>query len=94
VKEILEITGPGMWTDTVMDGMNSDAKIRGGNTSEEVSWTMFTGLHSPKVVEHTLMLPVNYFGSGQRHTGAGGFDVPEACVNHLARRTWKMAALS
>jgi len=34
VKEILEITGPGMWMDTVMDGMNSDAKIRGGNKSD------------------------------------------------------------
>ncbi len=94
VKDILEITGPGMWTDAVMDGMNANAKNRGGNTSQGVSWTMFTGLQRPKLVEQTLVLPVNYFGSGQRHSGAGAFDVPEACVNHLAKRTWKTAALS
>jgi mannosyltransferase OCH1-like enzyme len=85
VKDILEITGPGMWTDSVLDSINR----RNAQRSGRVSWYAFTGLEIPKVVGHVLVLPINYFGSGQRHSEAGNFQVPEACVNHLAKRTWK-----
>ena len=86
VKDILEITGPGMWTDSVLDSINRDTAQQSGRA---VSWYAFTGLEIPKVVGHVLVLPINYFGSGQRHSEAGNFQVPEACVNHLAKRTWK-----
>ena len=97
VKDILEVTGPGMWTDAVMDAMDANINARASGDAkggEGPSWRVFTGLKSPEVVGNILVLPVNYFASGQRHSGAGLFDVPEACVNHLARRTWKMSQLS
>jgi mannosyltransferase OCH1-like enzyme len=97
VKDILEITGPGMWTDAVIDAIDFSARKRHGgqlNPADEFSWDVVTGIPSPKRIETTLVLPVNYFGSGQRHSGAGLFNVQEACVYHLARKTWKMAQLS
>jgi len=97
VKDILEVTGPGMWTDAVMDAMYANDGMGAlGDTKagEGLSWRAFTGLKSPEVVGDILVLPVNYLASGQRHSGAGLFDVSEACVNHLARRTWKMSQLS
>jgi mannosyltransferase OCH1-like enzyme len=82
VKDILEVTGPGMWTDAVLDVMNANAQ-------QSLSWTSFTALQSPTLLGEIVVLPINYFGSGQRHSGAGNFLVPEACVNHLAKHTWK-----
>jgi len=87
VKDILEVTGPGMWTDAVLDSINGEDPAT--QSRGRVSWSTFTGLQIPKLVGHVLVLPINYFGSGQRHSKAGNFQVPEACVNHLAKRTWK-----
>jgi mannosyltransferase OCH1-like enzyme len=96
VKDILEVTGPGMWTDAVLDFMNSDVQNpivdrvnHGHGWRAMVSWVTFTGLQSPRLVGEVLVLPINYFGSGQRHSGSGDFQLPEACVNHLARRSWR-----
>jgi alpha 1,6-mannosyltransferase len=94
VKDILEVTGPGMWTDAVMDSINANSPKPEGVSSEShrrniVTWSAFTRLRSPQLLGQILVLPINYFGSGQRHSGAGNFLVPEACVNHLAKRTWK-----
>jgi hypothetical protein len=83
---ILEVTGPGMWTDAVMDSINTEYSEQ---QKGKVSWSIFTGLEVPKLVGHVLVLPINYFGSGQRHSKAGHFQVPEACINHLVRGSWK-----
>lgn len=91
VQDILEITGPGMWTDAVFDSINTNAQNSvEGRRREIVSWSTFTGLKIPKQVGPVLVLPINYFGSGQRHSGSGFFQVPEACACHLAKRTWKI----
>ena len=90
IKDILEVTGPGMWTDAVLDSMNAPVVDRINHGQE--SGTMisaFTGLQSPKLVGEILVLPINYFGTGQRHSGSAIFQLPEACVNHMARRSWK-----
>jgi mannosyltransferase OCH1-like enzyme len=96
VTDILEITGPGMWTDAVLDSINGYSHQEGNQRAgykvlptDRYSWTSFTELNAPKSAGQVLVLPINYFGSGQRHSNAGDFQVPEACVNHLAKRTWK-----
>jgi mannosyltransferase OCH1-like enzyme len=88
VQDILEVTGPGMWTDAVFDFINANNSAE-GRPRAIVSWCTFTGLKIPKKVGPVLVLPINYFGSGQRHSGSGSFQVPEACACHLAKRTWK-----
>jgi mannosyltransferase OCH1-like enzyme len=96
VKDVLEVTGPGMWTDAVIDAINANSSESAADKGDKIlqhrpvaSWSTFTGLRIPKLVGQVLVLPINYFGSGQRHSKSGPFDLPEACVNHLAKRTWK-----
>lgn len=36
-----------------------------------------------------LVLPINVWGNGQRHSGAEMFDSKAACINHRFGRTWK-----
>ena len=40
-------------------------------------------------VSGLLVLPINIWGNGQRHSGAGMFNSEEACTNHRFGRTWK-----
>jgi hypothetical protein len=93
VKDVLEVTGPGMWTDAVIDAINANSSELGADerdkTLQRRPWSTFTGLRIPRLAGDVLVLPINYFGSGQRHSKSGSFDVPEACVNRLAKRTWK-----
>lgn len=113
--EILEITGPGVWTDAIFDTL-TDAALHSpapGNMAlletvegkERVTWRVFSGITSPKQVVLApgepasvngkvepvgiYVLPVNYWGNGQRHSGAQGFRNEQACVNHLFLRSWK-----
>ncbi|KAF8464433.1 nucleotide-diphospho-sugar transferase [Kalaharituber pfeilii] len=115
-EEILEITGPGVWTDAILDTITAVVQSSGdvesrkllataGGPGEEgrVTWAPFTNLSQPKELMVTpetgadplakplgiYVLPINYWGNGQRHSGAGNFFVEEACVNHLFMRSWK-----
>jgi hypothetical protein len=36
-----------------------------------------------------VVLPINVWGNGQRHSGAEGFESVHACINHRFGRTWK-----
>jgi mannosyltransferase OCH1-like enzyme len=89
---VLEVTGPGMWTDAVLDSINQLAASKHANAANLsqplVSWSTFTGLQSPRLEGQTLVLPINYFGARQRHSGSADF-APEACVNHMANRSWR-----
>jgi len=108
-KEILEITGPGVWTDAVLDTLTKGAKALGTTPQahdlmgvvsgrERVTWRLFTGISNkteivliPKDTEPVglLVLPINYWGNGQRHSGAKNLYAKEACINHLFLRSWK-----
>lgn len=108
-KEILEITGPGVWTDAVLDTLATSAKALGAapqahsmmdvvDGMERMTWRPFTGISNkteivlaPKDMEPVglIVLPINYWGNGQRHSGAKNFNAEEACVNHLFLRSWK-----
>lgn len=123
-EDILEVTGPGMFTDAVLDvlseslphnhelitkSMKADENIGElGRFSrkERVTWVPFHHLKEPLWIdEHEsessgaqdgarnmgglLVLPVNVWGNGQRHSGAEMFDSKAACLNHRFGRTWK-----
>ena len=113
--EILEITGPGVWTDAILDTL-TDVLLKSSTRpatglldtvdgKERVTWKAFSGITKPTEVVlmpgtsasvrgdvepvGVYVLPINYWGNGQRHSGAKNFQVEEACVNHLFLRSWK-----
>ena len=116
--EVLEITGPGMWTDAILDTLTDAASktIDGGvdvglvkKKGDWVTWEAFTRIQEPREVILPLrdnheqnhdgeigqqavglyVLPINYWGNGQRHSGAKNFRAEAACINHLFLRSWK-----
>jgi alpha 1,6-mannosyltransferase len=84
-KDIHGVTGPEMFTDTIMD------VVQEASMEYPVTWRNFSGLTTPfhDASSRVCVLPVNYFGSGQRHSGSKPFDNPDACVNHYFLGTWK-----
>jgi hypothetical protein len=121
--DILEVTGPGMFTDAVLDVLSealpqkhelvitslNDEKTRqleAGGGGRRVNWAPFHHLqealwidghtsgssNTNDVIQETgglLVLPINVWGNGQRHSGAEMFDSKAACVNHRFGRIWK-----
>jgi len=110
-EDILEVTGPGMFTDALLDvlsetlprehGLVTTSSDRATNSDEKgrVTWAPFHALKSTIWLDDSessvdnhgglVVLPINVWGNGQRHSGSGGFDSPEACINHRFARTWK-----
>lgn len=123
---VLETTGPGMFTDAILDSLSetlpsthslkrkpeqpdSCPAVEDGssgspdNTSpRQVTWFPFHKLEQSLWIDDTesdgldesqrngglLVLPVNVWGNGQRHSGSGDFDTPGACLNHRFSRSW------
>ncbi|KAJ5794751.1 CAZyme family GT32 [Penicillium paradoxum] len=67
---------------------------------KRVTWAPFHRLHDlvciqageadPKApMGGVCVLPISVWGNGQRHSQAGGFGDPHACINHRFGRTWK-----
>ncbi|KAK9370666.1 hypothetical protein V1509DRAFT_651463 [Lipomyces kononenkoae] len=84
-EDIYEISGPGVWTDALIDSMNYKRK--------DISWEQFYGMTEPKTFPTeggaVITLPVQYFGNGQKHSNAGDYSHPQACVSHLFTKGWK-----
>ncbi|KAK9447984.1 uncharacterized protein V1518DRAFT_452563 [Limtongia smithiae] len=78
-RDIYEVSGPGMWTDVLIDAMSY--------RRAELSWSHFHEMAEPiRVPTETsavIVLPVSYFGNGQKHSGAGDYKVPESCVTNF-----------
>ncbi|KAJ5164917.1 uncharacterized protein N7500_006747 [Penicillium coprophilum] len=71
-----------------------------GESQKRVTWAPFHRLSDPiciqadeavpsKPMGGLCVLPISVWGNGQRHSEAGGFNHPNACVNHRFGRTWK-----
>ncbi|KAJ5512773.1 hypothetical protein N7463_002325 [Penicillium fimorum] len=71
-----------------------------GEVRKRVTWAPFHRLRDPVCIEAgeavpgesmggLCVLPISVWGNGQRHSEAGGFNHPNACVNHRFGRTWK-----
>jgi hypothetical protein len=84
-EDIHGVTGPEMFTDAIMD------VVQERSMEYPVTWRNFTGLMAPfhDEASRICVLPINYFGNGQRHSGSKPFDHPDACVNHYFLGTWK-----
>ena len=72
--DVLRLSGPALLTDAIREHLRETT----GDSIDAVS-----GLKAPTQLGSVLVLPVNFFASGQRHSGANDFDDPSACLNHL-----------
>jgi alpha 1,6-mannosyltransferase len=81
-EDIVEFTGPALWTDTVFRFFN-DAEFFDMSTSKgNITWEHFTGMKSAKKVGDVVVLPITSFSPGVRTMGAGEDDDPMAFVKH------------
>jgi alpha 1,6-mannosyltransferase len=80
---VMELTGPGVWTDSVNRWLERDQ----GHRSSE-----FIGLESPVRVGDALLLPITGFSPGLGHMGSKPIDSSEALVEHQFMGSWKVAA--
>jgi alpha 1,6-mannosyltransferase len=99
-EDVLEVTGPGMWTDCLLDHLSErldpESALRDPDAGLErrVTWKAFHALEQPIWVEGIEgqgvgILPIDVWGNGQRHSNAGNFSSATACVNHVFGRAWK-----
>ena len=83
--EVLQITGPVIWTQAVMETM-SEA------TGTEIKYLNLTGMLEPRIFGDILVLPIDGFGAGQAHSnsirddhqGPGDF-----FVRHQRKGSWR-----
>lgn len=80
-KEVLEATGPGAFTDAVMENLSN-------TMGKKVEWSEVQGLKEPTLFGDVLILPINGFGSGQKHSHSGDPAYGEALAKHHFGRSW------
>lgn len=85
-SEIMDWTGPGVWTDAVFDYFNDRKK---SGLKSQVGIKDFFNLKAPKHVSDVLVLPVTSFSPGVDQFGAKDTDDPLAFVKHLFSGSWK-----
>ncbi|SPO00201.1 related to mannosyltransferase [Cephalotrichum gorgonifer] len=89
-RNVIEFTGPAVWTDTVFKYLNDGRffNLESGPAGT-VDWRNFTGMEEPKKVGDVLVLPITGFSPGVRQMGAKEYDDPQAMVKHDFEGTWK-----
>jgi mannosyltransferase OCH1-like enzyme len=80
-KEVLEATGPGAFTDAVIE------TLRNG-IGKRVDWKDVSGLKEPTMFGDVLVLPIRSFGSGQKHSHSNDEEYGEALAKHHFGRSW------
>ncbi|KAF7510943.1 hypothetical protein GJ744_005773 [Endocarpon pusillum] len=91
-EDILEVTGPGE-----LGRISREERVTWApfHHLKEPLWIDEHESESPGAQDGArnmgglLVLPVNVWGNGQRHSGAEMFDSKAACLNHRFGRTWK-----
>lgn len=84
--DIMDWTGPGIWTDTVFEYMNN---VMQSPKKDAVTWKMFTGLEVPVALEDVLVLPITSFSPDVGQMGAHSSTHHLAYAKHLFLGSWK-----
>lgn len=91
--DIMNWTGPGIFTDTVFDYMNNvlqpETNFKVHEYEELVSWKTFTGMQMPIGVDDVLVLPITSFSPNVGHMGSKPLSDPMAYVDHRFLGSWK-----
>ncbi|KAG4276872.1 hypothetical protein BFJ63_vAg18634 [Fusarium oxysporum f. sp. narcissi] len=82
--QIIASTGPGLFTDVIMQYMNE-----GDSQESPITWDAFHQLDEAKLVNRVLVLPVKAFAASQTHSRSGDtHKTPAALVKHHYASTW------
>lgn len=81
-KNVVEFTGPAIWTDTIFDYFNDQRYFDTSTSKGAIDWQNFTGMVAPKKVGDVIVLPITSFSPGVQQMGAGEVDDPMAFVRH------------
>lgn len=91
--DIMNWTGPAIWTDVVFEYMNNVMQPQNNfklkKYDELISWKTFTGMTSPQFVKDVLVLPITSFSPGVGHMGSKDRNDPMAYVEHKFLSSWK-----
>ncbi|KAM3088102.1 alpha-1,6-mannosyltransferase Och1 [Clarireedia jacksonii] len=81
-KNVVEFTGPALWTDTIFDYLNDERYFDMSTSKGNITWRDFTGIESPKKVGDVVVLPITSFSPGVQQMGAKDYEDPMAFVKH------------
>ncbi|KND87730.1 Initiation-specific alpha-1,6-mannosyltransferase [Tolypocladium ophioglossoides CBS 100239] len=88
-KNVVDLTGPAVWTDTIMDYFNDGRFFDMKSSKGKIDWRNFTGMEMSKRVGDVVVLPITSFSPGVEQMGAKDYDDPMAFVKHDFEGTWK-----
>jgi len=88
-EDIVEFTGPAIWTDTIFRFFNDPEYFDMSTSKGNITWENFTGMKAAKKVGDVVVLPITSFSPGVKTMGAGEDDDPMAFVKHAFEGTWK-----
>ena len=81
-EDIVEFTGPAIWTDTIFRFFNDPEYFDMSTSKGNITWENFTGMKAAKKVGDVVVLPITSFSPGVKTMGAGEDDDPMAFVKH------------
>jgi alpha 1,6-mannosyltransferase len=88
-KDVVDLTGPAVWTDTIMDYFNDPRYFKTTEGKGKIDYRNFTGMEASKRVGDVIILPITSFSPGVGQMGAKEPDDPMAFVKHDFEGTWK-----
>lgn len=88
--DIMNWTGPGIWTDAVFAYMNNAMGSSEEGDEQAITWKDFTGLQHAKLVADVLVLPITSFSPDVGQMGAKSSGDPMAYAKHLFLGLWKI----
>lgn len=91
--DIMNWTGPGIWTDEVFRYMNNILQtpeaFKLKKYDDIVTWKMFTGIQAPIAVDDVMVLPITSFSPDVNQMGAKSMTDPMAYAKHMFLGSWK-----
>lgn len=81
-NDVVGLTGPAIWTDTIMDYFNDGRFFDMSQSKGTIDYRNFTGMTASKRVGDVVVLPITSFSPGVGQMGAGETDDPMAFVKH------------
>jgi alpha 1,6-mannosyltransferase len=81
-KDVVELSGPAIWTDAIMDYFNDDRYFNMKTSKGKIDFHNFTGMEVGKRVGDVVVLPITSFSPGVGQMGAKEPDDPMAFVKH------------
>lgn len=87
--EVVGLTGPAPWTDTIMDYFNDERYFNQDESRGKIDYHNFTGMTNRRRVGDVVVLPITSFSPGVGQMGAEEADHPMAFVQHDFEGTWK-----